>query len=342
MPFKRAVLEGISGKVSSRGADAYITFDSSECFYLSGLKFSFSVCAVINGELFLFTDRRYLERAKGVLFKVIEWEGFDNLLEFLKGKSLIVDGSKCTVSTFNKLSKLIVKQEEGFIDEFRAVKSEEELSLISKAVSIAEVSLRSVLHLLKPGITEKEFRAELVKSLFLHGSDGEAFPTIVASGPNSSIPHWETSDRRIEDGDCVIVDFGAVYRGYVSDITRTFFVGKPPSELLEIYDAVLKAQSAGISSLKPGVSAKEVDSSVRNFLKSKGFDEFFLHSTGHGIGIDVHEKPTLSRKSTDTLGKNMVVTVEPGVYISGLGGVRIEDDCIVTEDGSFTISNLEK
>ena len=175
-----------------------------------------------------------------------------------------------------------------------------------------------------------------------NGADGEAFPTIVASGKKSAIPHWQTSDKEIADGECVIVDFGVSYRGYVSDITRTFFIGKPSKELINIYDMVLEAQRIGISSLSSGKAAFEVDLSVRNYLKSKGYGDYFLHSTGHGIGIEVHEKPTISAKSKEILKNRSVVTVEPGIYIPELGGVRIEDDCLVVEDGSFTISNFEK
>ncbi len=347
MPFNREVILKVAEKVRSLEGDGYLTFDPKECFYLSGLNFSFSVCLVDkDGELLFFTDGRYLGRVGEVEFEVLKWEGMEKLFELLRERgfnSFILDSSRCKASTYEKLSESFsVVSCEGFLDEFREVKTEEEISIISEAVSIAEVSLKNVLHLLKAGTTEKQFRAELIREMFLNGADGEAFPTIVASGKNSAIPHWETSDREIKEGDCVIVDFGVLYRGYVSDITRTFFVGKPPKELLDVYDAVLEAQSIGINFLSPGRAACEVDSKVRSFLERKGYGEYFLHSTGHGIGIEVHEKPTISARSKDVLRKDTVVTVEPGVYIPGVGGVRIEDDCIVTENGGFTISNLEK
>ena len=347
MPFKKEIIYSVAEKVSSLGGDVFLSFDPKECFYLSGLNFSFSVCFVEKGGRFSFmTDARYLGRTEGVDFEVLKWEGLENLFDVLKGRglsSIIVDGSKCKFSTFSRLSgNFSVTSCEGFLDEFRQVKTEEEISVISEAVSIAEVSLRRVLHLLKPGITEKQFRAELIKEMLSNGADGEAFPTIVASGKKSAIPHWQTSDKEIADGECVIVDFGVSYRGYVSDITRTFFIGKPSKELIDIYDMVLEAQRIGISSLSSGKAAFEVDLGVRNYLKSKGYGDYFLHSTGHGIGIEVHEKPTISAKSKEILMNRSVVTVEPGIYIPELGGVRIEDDCLVVEDGSFTISNFEK
>ncbi|MEO2066394.1 MAG: M24 family metallopeptidase, partial [Desulfurobacteriaceae bacterium] len=197
-------------------------------------------------------------------------------------------------------------------------------------------------HLLKPGTTEMEFRRALIDAFFKFGGGGEAFPTIVASGRNSAVPHWETGNREIKDGDIVIVDFGTVYSGYVSDITRTFLIGNVSSEARKIYDAVLEAQKLGIEELRAGKSCAEVDLKVRKFLEKKGYGEFFTHSLGHGIGVEVHEAPTLSKRSTEILKEGNVVTVEPGVYIPEIGGVRIEDDCLITENGTFVISNLNK
>jgi len=343
------MLERIALKAASCGGDCYVTFDSAENFYLTGFRSSFGISVVsVKGDAFFITDGRYLERAKKEIkgFKLIKWESWDGFRNFLKGeglRKLIVDPLRLKLSVYGELSSdFEVILEKGFLSEFRAVKTEREISLITRAIQIAELSLRSVLHLLKPGITEIEFRKELITAFFRFGGEGEAFTTIVASGEGSAIPHWETSRREIKDGDVVVVDFGTVYGGYVSDITRTFLVGNVPSEMKRIYEVVREAQSIGIKTLKAGKSCREVEEAVRRYIESKGYGEFFVHSTGHGIGIEVHEAPTLSLKSNEILKKNMVVTVEPGIYIPELGGVRIEDDCLVLEEGAFVISQLEK
>jgi Xaa-Pro aminopeptidase len=338
-------LEYICDKLGD-GKRAFISFDSKENFYLTGFSSTFSIVLVKgDGRALLITDGRYIERAKKEVknFKVVEWKGWGEFNSLLKREveEGVVDPSRVKVSTLRKL-EIPVLEEEGFLREFRSVKTLEEISLITRAVQIAELALKSVLHLLKPGITELEFRRELISAFFKFGGEGEAFPTIVASGEGSAVPHWETGRKEIKDGDVVIIDFGTVYKGYVSDITRTFLIGNVPKELREIYETVKEAQEVGIRELKSGVPCKNVDLKVRKFLNEKGLGEYFVHSLGHGIGVEVHEFPTLSRRSNEVLKEGNVVTVEPGVYIPGLGGVRIEDDCLVTEEGAFVISDLEK
>ncbi len=340
-------LERIATKVESLGGDFYITFDEAERFYLTGLSSTFGIALVGKGGNFFITDGRYIERAKEVRnFKVILWKGweeFTSLLKELKAESLIVDPYRLKAKTYKELSnKFYLIDSEGFLNELRAVKSEREISLITRAVQIAELSLKSVLHLLKPGITEIEFRRALIEAFFKLGGKGEAFPTIVASGRNSAVPHWETGNREIRDGDLVIVDFGTVYGGYVSDITRTFLVGNVSNEARRIYDAVLEAQELGVRELSAGKSCREVDLKVRKFLEDKGYGKFFTHSLGHGIGVEVHEAPTLSQRSKEVLKEGNVITVEPGVYIPEIGGVRIEDDCLITERGAFRLSHLPR
>jgi len=340
-------LLSVARKVGDR-KKAFFSVDGAENFYLTSFRSTFGIAVVTgDGRFYFFTDGRYIERAEREVkgFTVLKWEGWEKLIGFLKGEgieTLIVDPNRVKLSTVRKLSHFSIEEEEGFLSEFRAVKSEEELSLITRAVQIAELSLKSVLHLLKPGTTEVEFRRELLSAFFRFGGEGEAFPTIVASGANSSVPHWETGKREIKDGDVVIVDFGTVYRGYVSDITRTFLVGNVPSQLREIYDVVREAQEVGVRELHSGKSCRSVDGAVRKFLEKKGFGDYFVHSLGHGIGVEVHEAPTLSPKSKEVLRKGNVVTVEPGVYVPGLGGVRIEDDCYVTENGAISLVSLEK
>jgi len=326
-------------------ADAYLTVDEAENFYLTRFPSTFGVSVVTaRGDAYFFTDGRYLEKAKEEVrgFKVLEWKGWDRLAQEVGVSSCLVSPDRLKLSTYLKVKEAFpsVLEEEGFLNPVRAVKDEEELSYIVRAVQIAELALKSVLHLLKPGVTELEFRRELISAFFRFGGEGEAFPTIVASGEGSAIPHWKTSRKEIRDGEAVVIDFGTRYRGFVSDVTRTFLVGKVPSELKEIYDAVYSAQQLGIKALKSGKPCRSVDAEVRSYLEKKGYGRYFVHSLGHGIGVEVHEAPTLSSRSDEVLREGNVVTVEPGVYVPGLGGVRIEDDCVVTEEGAFSLNDL--
>ncbi|NIA12201.1 MAG: M24 family metallopeptidase [Nitrospiraceae bacterium] len=318
--------------------DAYVTFDEAENLYLTGFRASLGISVISKNSSFFFTDARYLESARKAIegFKVIAYNGFIEFIQNLKSKkikTITVDGQRMKQSLYQKLSQNIDTEiADGFLDEFREVKENYEVSLISKSVGIAEVALKSILHKLKPGITEMEFRAELIRAFLRFGGEGESFTTIVASGKGSAVPHWEASGKEIKDGDIVIVDFGTVYKGYVSDITRTFLVGNVSSELRIIYDVVREAQKKGIESVKAGKPCREIDKIVRNYISSKGYGNYFTHATGHGIGVEVHESPIISPRSDKILRENMVVTVEPGIYIPDLGGVRIEDDILVCND----------
>ena len=175
------------------------------------------------------------------------------------------------------------------------------------------------------------------------GADGLAFETIVASGPNSAKPHHEPGERVIRAGDAVVIDFGAMFEGYRSDMTRTFCVGGPPQgELARIFEVVLASQAEGVAAVMPGVAAKDVDDVCRKVISDAGWADRFEHGTGHGVGLDIHEAPTVSALGTAILAPGVVVTVEPGVYIPGIGGVRIEDTLVVTEDGSRALTNFHK
>jgi Xaa-Pro aminopeptidase len=174
------------------------------------------------------------------------------------------------------------------------------------------------------------------------GATSSSFDIIVASGTRSALPHGVASEKVIESGDFVTLDFGAYYKGYVSDITRTVAVGEPDAKLKEIYNIVLQAQLLGMEGIKPGMTGKEADALTRNHISSHGYGEYFGHSTGHGIGLEVHEGPALSVKSNLVLEEGMIVTVEPGIYIPGLGGVRIEDDTIITKDGNESLTYSTK
>ncbi len=327
-------------KIESLG-DCYLTFDVAEIFYLTGFRPSFGVCVADKfGNVELYVDSRYILSAKKKAKAACKpFKSLKDIKAALKERRVIVDPTKLKASTLKEISELTLILKEHFLDEFRAVKRQDEIALIAKAVSVAEMSFKLVRHKLKEGITEKEFRGILLKQMFELGADGEAFPTIVASGWASAVPHWQPSDKEIKSGESVVVDFGVVYRGYVSDLTRTVLINAD-SELKNIYDIVYKAQKKAIAKVAPGVAARSVDEAARKYIESAGYGEFFVHSTGHGLGIDVHEPPTLSPKSDEVLRSGNVITVEPGIYLPQKGGVRIEDDVLVSSDGAFVISDL--
>jgi Xaa-Pro aminopeptidase len=240
------------------------------------------------------------------------------------------------------LSDVLMVPTRGAVTELSIIKDKYEIELIQKAVDISDTAFVRILGYLKPGIREIEVAAELEYQMKMLGSEKAAFPTIVASGYRSALPHGVASRKKIARGDFVTFDFGATYEGYVSDLTRTVVIGKATGRQKKIYNTVLRAQKAAIRKIKPGVEGKTVDAAARKVIEKAGFKKYFNHGTGHGIGIYIHVSPSLGSKSVDRLKKGMVVTVEPGIYIPKWGGVRIEDDVVVTGTGCRILNEAPK
>ncbi|MCL6445814.1 MAG: aminopeptidase P family protein, partial [Alicyclobacillus sp.] len=217
----------------------------------------------------------------------------------------------------------------GLTSELRARKSADELAIIRKAARIADAAFDHILGYLRPGLTELEVALELEVFMRKQGATGAAFTTIVASGVRSALPHGTATEKPLEHGDLVTFDFGAVVDGYVSDLTRTVVLGKPSAEQQRVYQIVLEAQERALAALNAGCTGRDMDSVARSFIADQGYGDAFGHSLGHGIGLEIHEAPRLSKTSTDLLEAGMVVTVEPGIYLPGWGGVRIEDDVVI-------------
>jgi len=229
------------------------------------------------------------------------------------------------------------------VEELRARKDAAEIAHMERAAAIADAALFEVLPLMGQGVTEEHFALELDTAMRRGGAESTAFETIVAAGENSAKPHHRPGGRRISPGDPVVVDFGATFEGYRSDMTRTFCVGTDPEgELARIFDVVRTSQAAGAAAVRPGVSAKEVDDVCRRIITDAGWAERFEHGTGHGVGLDIHEAPTVSQLGTAILEPGFVVTVEPGVYVPGHGGVRVEDTLVVTADGARALTRFTK
>ena len=229
------------------------------------------------------------------------------------------------------------------VEALRERKDAAELARMERAAAIADAALFEVLPLMSQGVTEEHFALELDTAMRRGGAEGTAFETIVAAGENSAKPHHHPGSRRINGGDPVVVDFGAMFEGYRSDMTRTFCVdAEPEGELARIFNVVQESQAAGAAAVRPGISAKGVDDICRQIIADAGWAERFEHGTGHGVGLDIHEAPTVSQMGTAILAPGFVVTVEPGVYVPGHGGVRVEDTLVVTEDGARPLTNFTK
>ncbi len=233
---------------------------------------------------------------------------------------------------------------EPWLPELRMSKDSEEIALMRRAVEIAERAMNRIIdeRAIRPGRTELQVAADLQVAMLHEGGQGEAFSPIVAAGPNSASPHVYPSERPLAEGDLVIVDWGTTWEGYRSDITRTFVLGTPTPDMERIHDAVLAANQAGRLTARPGKPAQEVDRVARRAITLAGFGEHFIHRTGHGLGLETHEPPYIVEGNLEMLQEGMAFTVEPGIYVPGLGGVRIEDDIVLTENGSETLTTLPR
>lgn len=331
-------------------ADGYLITSESNIFYFTGFPCDAAILLVTRGESFFFTDSRYMEAARRVIRGVTFLdtsaftENFPHVCARLQIRRLLAETSSMTVRAARRYgdllpqTELVFDDDVGFLAQFRRRKSDDEAQKIDKAQRIAEQALERTLPLLREGRTEKEIALELDYTMLRLGADALSFQTIVVSGENSSLPHGVPGTRRLRDGDMITMDFGAVVDGYHSDMTRTVALGHCDALQQEIYGIVLRAQQAGLDALRAGVACRDADAAARDVIRQAGYGEYFGHGTGHGVGVEIHERPNLSPLSRETLAAGDVVTVEPGIYLPGRFGVRIEDMVRITADGysSFT------
>ena len=301
-----------------------------------------------------FTDSRYIEAAeKGIQgFDVLEMNRQNNYIVRLNDaiadfgvKTLGFEEEYLTVAELQHYEKELQAQLVPYnekIHSFRGAKEEWELERMKKAQDIADKAFAEVLTRIKTGMTEKELQAEIIYCLLKNGADGPSFSPIVVSGPNTSLPHGVAGDRAIQEGDFVTMDFGALYGGYCSDMTRTVAIGYATEEMKTVYNTVLQAQLAGIAASKAGVIGKDVDNAARKVIEDAGYGAFFGHGYGHSVGLEIHEKPNCGRYSEDIMVENCVASAEPGIYIPGKFGVRIEDCLIYKPDGTENITHSPK
>ena len=301
-----------------------------------------------------FTDRRYIEAAQNHIqgFEVIEMNRQNSYTKLLNEaiddfeiNCLGFEEEYLTVAEFNrydeKLDATLIPYHEK-ISGFRAVKEPYELERMRKAQQITDKAFEEVQKRIRAGMTEKELAAELVYCLLKNGGEGLSFEPIVVSGPNSSLPHGVPTDRKLENGDFITMDFGVIYQGYCSDMTRTVALGYATDEMRQVYDTVLKAQLAGLAASRPGVTGKDIDSAARQVIADAGYGSYFGHAYGHCLGMEVHEMPSCSPSGEVVMEKNMVSSAEPGIYLPGKFGVRIEDVVIFTDEGHENITASPK
>lgn len=323
--------------------------------YFTSFNSSDGFLVITSDETIFFTDSRYIEAAqnqitacKSVLLKRVS----ETIVPYLKEKNIeniYLETERLTVAELNSLKKAFdfckveAKEEvDEIINKLRSVKTEKEIDYIKKAQQIAEDAFEYILKFIKVGVTEKEIALELDFYMLSHGAEAVSFETIAVSGKNSSMPHGVPTDKRIENGDFITMDFGAVYNGYHSDMTRTVIVGKPTEKQKEVYETVLKAQKSSLEVLKSGITGVKADKAARDIIENAGYKENFGHGTGHGVGIEIHETPNLSPYSKATLETGNIVTVEPGIYIPDEFGVRIEDMALITDDGYINLTSCKK
>ncbi|HEY4622272.1 MAG TPA: Xaa-Pro peptidase family protein [Solibacillus sp.] len=332
--------------------DAILITNEYNRRYMTGFTGTAGVAIVSQNDAVFITDFRYTEQAAEQVkdFRIEQHKGtiYEEVAKQAAAmgvKTLGFEQDAMQYGTY-EVYKAAIKADfvplSGVIEKIRLIKSQEEINIIKVACEIADNAFTHILNFIKPGITELDVSNELEFFMRKQGATSSSFDIIVASGLRSALPHGVATDKIIETGDFVTLDFGAYYNGYISDITRTVAVGQPSDQLVEIYNAVLESQLLALEKVGPGMTGAQADAVSRDYLKTKGLGEAFGHSLGHGIGLEVHEGPGLNFRSQIVLEPNMVVTIEPGAYIPGVGGVRIEDDILITETGNEVLNHSDK
>jgi Xaa-Pro aminopeptidase len=346
-------IEKIREKMKDNNIKNFLVTKRENIRYLSSFTGTSAKILITEKENIFITDFRYLDQAseqtEGFIIEEISsnfMEGFAELLKNKEIKEMSFESDDINYKTYQDFEKKLELEElnavNGIIEELRLIKEEAEVKKIKRAVEIADKGFQFLLDFIEPGKTEKEIALELEFFMKKNGGEANAFDFIVASGKRGALPHGTASNKIVEKGELITIDFGTVYQGYHSDITRTIALGEVSEKHREIYNIVLEAQLKVIEKIKAGMSCLDADKIARDFISKAGYKENFGHGLGHGVGLEIHEGPRLSYTADGVLKKGMVVTDEPGIYISGFGGVRIEDDLLITEDGCEVLNSSPK
>lgn len=346
-------LAKLQARLVERQLDALLVTNLFNLRYIANFTGTTGVAVVTPTKAFFITDARYTQQAakQCVGFDIIENVGpifneVQSLVSELAIKSIGFEDSTMPYQNYAKLTQLLSAElvpASGIIEALRAFKDDEEFDIIRQACAIADKGFEYILGEIKPGMTEIEVANKMDFYMRSLGATGVSFDMIVASGERSAMPHGVATNKVIEKGDFITLDYGCYYNGYVSDMTRTISLGEPRHpQLKEIHAVVLGAQNLVNEKIAVGMRCFDIDKIARDYIVAHGYGDYFIHSTGHGIGLEVHEAPAVSRSSDDVLAVGHAVTNEPGIYIDGLGGVRIEDDILVTASGIEIVTKANK
>ena len=351
-------IERLRQKMEEKGLEAFLVSTPENRRYLSGFSGSAGYLLITGNEAILATDFRYTEQAGGqapdyeVMRVSRNWQWLAEQLSKLGIKKAGFESTNMTVASYQQMTETVkelpsdgrpsLMATKGIVEGLRAVKDAEELAKLQGAIDISDKAIEEIGPRIQPGETELEVAWRLERTMRELGADALSFDTIVAAGPNGAMPHHHPTDRRVQAGEPVVIDMGALLDGYCSDITRTVCVGEPDEKFRQVYDMVLAAQLTAIETLKPAMTGGEGDGLARAVLEEAGYAEHFGHSLGHGIGLEVHEYPGVGPGSPNVLEEGMVFSVEPGVYLTGWGGVRIEDLVVLESGGARPLSKAKK
>lgn len=344
----------IREKLGAYGLDAILITDEKNQRYASGFAFTDGAVVVARDKAWLITDSRYIEAAQCAAdcCTVLMYDRAHPLMALIKQvldesgvQKLGAEDEKLSFAAYTAYGKRLGRQllpAQALLAQLRAAKNEDEIACMRRAQTISEAALAETLPLIRPGMTERQVASELVCRMLLHGSEGNSFDPIVITGAKTSMPHGVPGDEIIREGDFLTMDFGCIKGGYCSDMTRTFAVGHATDEMKNIYDTVLRAQLAGIAAARAGVRGCDIDAAGRQVIEAAGYGEYFGHGFGHSLGLDIHELPSANPSCTTPMPAGAVCSAEPGIYIPGRFGVRIEDVMILRENGAEIITKAPK
>lgn len=343
------MIKKIQKKLASQKLDALLVSAPGNVQYLSHFTGSNKTLFITKNKCYLLTDSRYHVRAKkeipkSLKIEIIEIKNKETTFQKITKRTDIIgfEAKDVTVSRLKSYKKLLkgkkLQATENIVENIRITKQEFEIKRIKKSCEILGKVFRNLKKEIRPGIREQDLAWKVRELAYREGAEDIAFEPIIAFGKNSALPHHKSDDTRLKNNDLILIDIGVKYQGYCSDMTRVILPKNPSEKIMKMYQACLEAKEASAQAIEPGIKAEKIDSIARKILKKYGFDRYFTHSLGHGVGINVHEKPNLSPVSKDVLRENSVFTIEPGIYIENLGGIRLEDTYVLKNGRAVSLS----
>ena len=352
MTFNKRV-DLLKQKLSAINLDGAFITNLTNIRYLTGFTGSAGSLLILDNKQYFFTDGRYIEQSKNQVKNCdihitgsAHYQAINSKKILNNDSNIGFESDYVSVGLFNQLQKTLNhinwQPFSGIVEKIAAVKDDFEIQSLQTAIDITDEVFLQIIPELKRGAIEKEIAAKISYLFKMNGAEGDSYEPIIGSGFLGALPHARPTEKKFEKGDFVVMDFGALYNGYHADMTRTIVIGEASSKHKEIYDIVLESQLSGIKIAKAGVTGQAVDKACRDVIQKAGYGDKFIHSTGHGIGLEVHTYPRLSHVNKNPLLKNYVVTIEPGIYLENWGGVRIEDDCLIKKDKCIPMNQSTK